>query len=190
MTHLEAMRCVREIQRVRVWSRSTENGEHLAAAALQAWGIVVEVSPTAQAAVKDAHIICTTTASREPVVEHAWLAPGVHINAVGASVATARELDTSTVVASRLYVDRRESAMAESGDFLIPRDEGAISNEHIVGELGDLVLGRAASRTSAEQITLFKSLGLAIEDIASARFIYEQALVSGAGTWIDIGGLR
>jgi ornithine cyclodeaminase len=190
MTHLEAMRCVRPIGRVRIWSRSRANGERFARTAESRFAVQVVVAGSAEEAVRDAHIICTTTSSREPVLHGAWLAPGAHVNAVGASLSAARELDTNAVVRSRLYVDRRESAMAEAGDFLIPRDEGEITNEHIVGELGEVVLGRVAARTSPGEITLFKSLGLAIEDIASARFIYERARETGAGTWIELGGVK
>lgn len=190
MTHLEAVRCVRPISRVRVWSRNRDNATRLAAHAAERWGIEVELPGSAEAAVRGAHVICTTTASREPVLQGDWIAPGAHVNAVGASVRTARELDSEAVHRARLYVDRRESAMAEAGDILIPLEEGVISPAHIVAELGDLMLGRAPGRRTADEVTLFKSLGLAIEDVASARFIYEQARTSGAGTWLEIGGLK
>lgn len=190
MTHLEAMRCVRDLTEIRVWSRHPANGEKFAATAATRFGATVSVALSAEAAVQGADIVCTTTSSRVPVLFGEWLAPGTHVNAVGASLATARELDTAAVVRSRLFVDRRESAMAEAGDFLMPRDEGVIGNEHIVGELGDVVLGNVPGRQSADQVTLFKSLGLAIEDIASARLIYLQALSQGAGTWLELGGRR
>lgn len=190
MTHLDAMRCVRHFTSVRVWSRSRENGERFARAAAARFGIEVQVAASAEHAVRRAQVICTTTAAREPVVNGEWLWPGAHINAVGSSIPSARELDTEAMVKSRLYVDRRESVLAEAGDFLIPREEGAIDNDHIVGELGELVLGRIPGRTSPNEITLFKSLGLAIEDVASARLIYERAVAEGSGTWIELGGLR
>lgn len=190
MTHLEAMMAVRPISQVRVWSRGAARIAQLAEWGRRRFGVEIVASATAEEAVKDADIVCTVSASREPILAGAWLPPGVHINAVGASLAAARELDTDAVVKSRLYVDRRESAMNEAGDFLIPRAEGAIDNEHIVGEIGELVLGRVAGRTSPEERTLFKSLGLAVEDVASARYIYQQALASGAGTWLELGGLR
>lgn len=190
MTHLEAMRCVRHFTTVRVWSRSRENGERFAREAGARFGIDIQVARSAEHAVRGAQVICTTTAAREPVVNGEWLWPGAHINAVGSSMPTARELDTEAMVKSRLYVDRRESVLAEAGDFLIPRDEGEIDNDHIVGELGELVLGRVPGRTSPDEITLFKSLGLAIEDVASARLIYERAVAEGSGTWIELGGLR
>jgi ornithine cyclodeaminase/alanine dehydrogenase-like protein (mu-crystallin family) len=140
--------------------------------------------------VREADVICTVTASRDPVVLGEWVSPGAHINAVGASIASARELDSEAVRQSLLFVDRRESAMHEAGDFLIPREEGVIDNEHIRGELGEVADGRVAGRRDAADRTLFKSLGLAVEDVACARFIHARALAEGTGSWIEIGGLR
>lgn len=190
MTHLEAMCAVRPIRRVAIWSRSEERRVHFAEWARARFALEVIPFATAEEAVHGAEVICTVTSSRAPVLHGAWVAPGAHINAVGASIASARELDSAAVVQSLLYVDRRESAMNEAGDFLMPRDEGEIDNSHIRGELGELVLGRAPGRTDAAQRTLFKSLGLAVEDVASARLIYDRALATGVGTWIELGGLR
>lgn len=190
MTHLEAMCAVRPIRHVAVWSRSAERRAHFAAWARERHAIEIVASDTAEAAVRGAEVICTVTASRTPVLRGGWVAPGAHINAVGASIRSARELDSEAVAQSLLFVDRRESAMSEAGDFLIPCDEGAVDHSHIRGELGELVLGRVAGRTDTEQRTLFKSLGLAVEDVASARVIYDRALATGAGTWLELGGLR
>jgi ornithine cyclodeaminase len=190
MTHLDAMRAVRPITRVRVWSRDPANGERFANDARRRFDLPVEVAPSAEAAVRGATLICTTTASRTPVLAGAWLSPGVHINAVGASLPTARELDAEAVARSRLFVDRRESTLAEAGDFLLAREEGAVDDGHIVAELGELVTGARSGRQHPTEITLFKSLGLAVEDVAAARFLYDQALAEGAGTWIEIGGRR
>lgn len=190
MTHLDAMMAVRPITEVRIWSRGAARCASFARWAHARFGLTVQICESAEQAVRDAQLVCTVTASREPVVQGAWLAPGVHINAVGASVSTARELDTQAVVQSRLFVDRRESALNEAGDFLIPRQEGAIDDSHILGELGDLVLDPSRGRLSNNDRTLFKSLGLAVEDVAAARFIYERALAEQSGTWIALGGLR
>jgi ornithine cyclodeaminase/alanine dehydrogenase-like protein (mu-crystallin family) len=190
MTHLEAMRCVRPFSEIRVWSRREDSAKAFAKRARARFNCEVRVAHNAEAAVRDANVVCTTTAAHEPVLRGEWLAPGSHMNAVGSSLASARELDSEAVRRSRLYVDRRESVLAEAGDFLIPRKEGLINDTHIVGELGEVVLGRIAGRQSAREITLFKSLGIAIEDVASARFIYERAVKEGSGTWIEIGGLR
>ena len=190
MKHLEAMLAVRPIATVRIWSRSASSRARFVTWAADRLGVEVTPCGSAEAAVRGAEIVCTVTSSRVPVLEGKWLSPGAHVNAVGASLASARELDTDAVVRSRVYVDRRESALNEAGDLLIPRDEGAIDHSHIVGEIGQLVTGDVAGRATDGEITLFKSLGLAVEDVASARFIYRRALDSGAGTWLTIGGLR
>jgi alanine dehydrogenase len=190
MTHLDAMRCVRPIRRVRIWSRSPERRARFVEKARQQFGISVEPSATVEMCVEGADIICTVTASRQPVLEGTWIAEGAHINAVGAALPTARELDSATVAKSRLYVDRRESALAEAGDILIPIAEGVISADHIRGELGEVLLGVVPARGSPGEVTLFKSLGLAIEDLAAARLIYEKGVALGTGVWVSLGGLR
>jgi alanine dehydrogenase len=190
MPHLEAVRCVRPIERVRVWSRSGEKSKVFAERARKQFGLEVAVSGSAREAVEGADVICTITGARTPVLEGGWIAPGAHVNAVGASIPSARELDTAAVVRSRLFVDRRESTLAEAGDFLIPRGEGAITDAHILGELGDLLSGTVKGRLNRDDVTLFKSLGLAVEDVASLRHIHTKALASGAGTRVSLGGLR
>lgn len=180
-THLEAMLAARPVRRVRIWSRSEANARRFADQARAACDAVVEVHGDARAAVEGADIICTTTASREPVLAGDWVAHGAHINAVGASTPSARELDSAAVARARLYVDRRESTLAEAGDFLVAREEGAVTDAHIVAELGELILGRAPGRAANQEITLFKSLGLAVEDLAAARVIVERARATGTG---------
>jgi ornithine cyclodeaminase len=190
MTHLDAVRAVRNITRVRVWSRSGTRAHEFAERARKKHDVEIVVSDSVPDAVKGAHVVCTVTSSRTPVLEGAWLSPGTHVNAVGASISTARELDSAAVSMARLFVDKRESAMAEAGDFLVPKSEGLIDDRHILGELGDLLLKRVEGRTNADQITLFKSLGLAVEDVAALRHIYEKARAAGAGTTMAFGGLR
>ena len=190
MTHLEAMRAVRSIRRVRVWSRTDERGARFADKARQRLGMAVEVAESAEACVRGADIICTVTASHEPVLRGSWVADGAHINAVGSALPAARELDTAIVTRSHLYVDRRESALAEAGDILIPIAEGAFNADHIRGDLGEVLMGAVAGRESRGDVTLFKSLGLAIEDLAAARHIYERGVALGTGIWISLGGLR
>ncbi|MGN6182911.1 MAG: ornithine cyclodeaminase family protein [Thermoanaerobaculia bacterium] len=167
--HLEAIPLVRDIVDVRVFSRSS--------------GTVA----SAEEAVRGADIVVTATNSREPVLKREWLKPGAHINAVGSSIPSARELDGATIAASSLFVDRIESTVNESGDYLFAVKEGAIRRpEHIRGELGDVLIGRTAGRTADDEITLFKSLGLAVEDLASAAFLYEKARREGRGTGVEI----
>jgi ornithine cyclodeaminase len=190
MTHLEAMKSVRTLRRVRVWSRNFDNARTFAAKAEARHGIAVEPMASARDAVTDADIICTTTSSREPVLFGEWIAQGAHINAVGSSVPAARELDTAAVANASLFVDRRESTLNEAGDYLFPMKEGAIDASHIRAELGEVLTGAHNGRATGSEITLFKSLGIAIEDLAAARLIHRKAVERGIGTSIALGGLR
>jgi ornithine cyclodeaminase/alanine dehydrogenase-like protein (mu-crystallin family) len=189
-THLAAMVAARNIRRVRVYSKNAANASRFAERESKRYGLKIESMSSAQAAVSGADIVCTTTSSREPVLMGEWLSAGAHLNVVGASIPAAREVDTFTVKRSRLYCDKRESLLNEAGDFIFPKKEGAIDDSHIVGELGDLVVGKLPGRASREEITLFKSLGLAIEDLASAQFIYDAAAKQNIGTWVELGGSR
>ena len=119
-----------------------------------------------------------------------WIAPGTHINAVGSSVPFNRELDTAAVFKSRLFVDRRESTLSEAGDFLFPKKEGAIDDSHIQGEIGEILNSRIEGRRSQEEITLFKSLGLAVEDVAAGHYVYTRAMEKGLGTYVELGDTR
>ena len=189
-THLDAMSAVRKIRRVRVCGLSLPRAQAFARHHEKIFGLPIEAVATAKEAVLGANLICTTTPSREPVLFGEWISTGAHINAVGGCFATARELVSSAVGRSRLYVDRRESALAEAGDFLIPRSEGAIGADHIVGEIGEILAGRVPARRSPQEITLFKSLGIAIEDLAAAHHIHARARVLGKGIAVDFGGRR
>lgn len=190
VTHLEAMLCATLIDRVTIWSRNPEHAEQFAREGKVTHGIDIDVATEARAAVEDADIICTTSAATEPILQGEWIAPGAHINAVGACFKNARELDTAAVVKSKLFVDRIESALNEAGDFLIPKAEGAIGDDHIRAELGDVLTGAADGRTSPDEITLFKSLGIAIEDLAAAQLIYQRATREGVGASLELGGRR
>ena len=194
MPHLEAVCAVRPITRVRVWSRSGaaagSRAAVFAAAARAKFGIDVSACDTVQEAVGDADVVCTITSSRTPVLEGAWLKSGAHVNAVGASIRTARELDTAAVVNARVFGDRRESVLAEAGDVLIPLAAGAITEAHLLGELGDVLTGALQGRTATSDVTLFKSLGLAVEDVAALRHIHTKAIALGRGVTVDLGGRR
>jgi ornithine cyclodeaminase len=187
-THLAAMLEVRRIRRVRVHSDPFEGAQRYAARESQRHGIEIEPVASAEAAVRGADLICTVTSSDQPVLLGEWLSPGAHINAVGAFKPTARELDTTAVVRSRMYVDRLESTLNEAGDFLIPRSEGVIGDDHIVGEIGQVLTGDVGGRRSADEITLFKSLGIAVEDLAAANHVLNAAAAGGRGTWVEMGG--
>lgn len=186
-THLKAILKVRKIHRVRVWSLHYDRARDFAALESEQCGIKIEAIETAKDAVNGADIICTVTSSKSPVLSGEWLSKGVHINAVGACSSNARELDTSAVVKSRLFVDWKESTVNEAGDYLIPKSEGAIDENHILGNIGDVILGKVKGRQTYEDSTLFKSLGLSVEDIAASQHIYNKARDKGLGTEVEIG---
>jgi ornithine cyclodeaminase len=188
--HIDAMCAVRPITTVRIWSRNAEHARALAEWAQDRFNLDALVSPTAGEAVYGADVVCTTTSAREPVLLGDWLSPGVHINAIGASQRSARELDSPAVVKSRLFVDRRESALKEPGDILVPLEDGDIDAGHIVAEIGELLIGAKEGRRDPSEITLFKSLGLAIEDLAAAAYVHQQALRRGVGVQVELGGAR
>jgi ornithine cyclodeaminase len=176
-SHLAAIPLVRSIREVRIFSRTRAKAADVAAGFSAS-----RVVDSAEEAIRGADIIVTATSSREPVVKREWIADGAHINAVGSSIAVARELDSSTVAAASLFVDRRESTTNESGDYLLALRDGAIRGpEHIRAEIGEILIGRAKGRSSNDEITLFKSLGLAVEDLACVRYLYE----TGEGRQVD-----
>jgi len=184
-THLEALACVRPLRRVRVASRRPERAFRFAQEMSAALKLVVEPMPGVEEAVRGADLVVLATDSGEPVVKRSWISAGAHLNAVGASLPDRREVDSATIAASRLYVDRRESTTHEAGDYLIPLAEGVIGPDHIQAELGEVLIGARPGRESRDEITLFKSLGLAVEDLAAAVAVHERALASGVGTSVD-----
>jgi len=174
--HVEAMLCVRPITAVRIWSRNHANAEQLAVQISKEHNIATVAMKDAKDAVNDADIICTTTASRIPVVLGDWIKKGAHINAVGSCTPNTREFDTAAIVNSKLYTDRYESIYNEAGDFIIPKKEGAIDDDHVKGELGEVITGKKKGREGNDEITFFKSLGIAIEDIYAADHVYKTIL--------------
>lgn len=188
--HIEAMQAARNIRRVRVWSRNYDKTIEFAESVSKSHGLPIEAQASARDAVIGADLICTTTAAVEPIVEVDWVAPGAHINAVGACTPAARELDSATVVKSRLYVDSRESAINEAGDFVIPKQKGLIGESHILGEIGELLNNKKNGRSTAEDITLFKSLGLAVEDLAAANLLYRKLESAEGATWVEMNAKR
>lgn len=189
-THLEAMRVVREIKTVRVWSRNFDHARDFVERESAHFAISMKAVESAQQAVYGADIVCTVTSSTDPVLQGDWIAPGTHINAVGSSVPFARELDTAAVVKSKLFVDRRQSTLNEAGDFLFPKQEGAVNDGHILGEIGDILLEKIEGRQSNEDVTLFKSLGLAVEDVAAAYYIYRKLSERGTGKWMEFNAIK
>jgi ornithine cyclodeaminase/alanine dehydrogenase-like protein (mu-crystallin family) len=182
--HVRAIAEVRPLAHVRLTGRDQLRGRDVCRALSEETGLPVEFVPSAAATVRDADIVVTATSSATPVLDHAWLAPGVHINAVGACLPAVRELDTATVAASRFVVDRRESALAESGDYLLAAQEAGFGAEHIAAELGEILAGHAPGRVG-DELTVFESLGLAVEDLAVARFVSTEAMNAGRGQVVE-----
>jgi ornithine cyclodeaminase len=184
-SHLAAIACVRKLRRARVASRRLENARKFADEMRPRHAFPVEPAATAEEAIRGADVIVTATTSHEPVLNREWISQGAHINAVGTYSFAAREVDTATMVAAKLFVDRRESALNEAGDYLIAAREGAIGPEHIRAEIGEVLIGSSSGRETEEEITIFKSLGLAIEDLATAQYLYDKAQKAQAGTWVE-----
>lgn len=184
-THLEAMARARKIETCRVASREVVNAQNFAVEFSGRYGFPVTAVSTVEAALEGADLIATTTNAKQPIVKRDWIAPGAHLNVVGSSIPTTREVDGETMAASSLFVDRRESTLNEAGDFLLAQAEGQVGPEHIRAELGEVLMGAHPGRTSADEITLFKSLGLGIEDVACAAYLYDKAKESSLGTWVE-----
>ncbi|HVR42015.1 MAG TPA: ornithine cyclodeaminase family protein [Thermoanaerobaculia bacterium] len=185
-SHLGAIAAVRTLRRVRVAGRTPEKGREFAQRMQPDFPAPIEPMETVEQAVRGADLVVTATSSREPVLRAEWIAPGAHVNLVGSSVKGAREADGPTMAAARLFVDRRESTENESGDYLMAIAEGAIGPDHIVAEIGEVLLDPRRGRRSEDEITMFKSLGLAIEDLAAAARLWENAKRTRRGTWIDL----
>lgn len=184
-SHLAALACVRPIKRTRVVSRTRANADKFVTEMRAHFSFEITAVHTAQEALDGADIIVTVTNSHEPVIDKRWVSPGAHINAIGTHSAAAREIDGATMAASRLFVDRRESALNEAGDFVLAMKEGLIGADSIVGEIGELLTGEKRGRETPEEITLFKSLGLAIEDLACADYLFRRAQEEKVGTWVS-----
>ena len=178
-SHVRAMRAVLEDPEIRIWARNPDASAALAAEV----GAVAAPSP--DAALLGAEVVCTTTSALEPIVELRWLAEGAHVNAVGSSIPTTRELDTATVAAASFFVDRRESTLNEAGDYLLPAAEGAVGPEHIKAELGEVLIGAHPGRQDESELTVFKSLGIAVEDLAAAELVVGRARERGVGAEVD-----
>jgi ornithine cyclodeaminase/alanine dehydrogenase-like protein (mu-crystallin family) len=184
-SHLEAMLAVRSLRRVRVWARDGGKAAAFAESEGARHQITIETSPTVAQAVAGADIICTVTKAREPILSGEWLAPGAHLNVVGSSIAATAEIDTPAVVKSRFFVDYRESTVNEGGEYLRALKAGAITPEHILAEIGEVANRTKVGRRSLSDVTLYKSLGIAPQDLASAHHVLEKARSAGIGQVID-----
>ncbi len=172
-SHIEAIACVRDIDEVRVWGRDPRKTEQFAARQSDIHDTNIVATTASEAAACD--IVTTATGSAVPVLKGRWLQPGSHLNLVGAHTATAREVDSDAIVASQVFVDLRASAMNEAGDILIPMREGAVDGDVIAAEIGEVLSGDAQGRTSPQDITLYKSLGIVAQDLFAAAYVLDAA---------------
>jgi len=184
-SHLSAMLAVRALRRVRVWARDACKAAAFAKTEGARHRIAIETSATVPEAVAGADIICTLTKAREPILLGEQLTPGVHLNVVGSSIAATAEIDTPAVLKSRFFVDYRDSTINEGGEYLRALKAGAITPDHILGEIGEVANGSKVGRRAAAEITLYKSLGIAPQDLASAHYVLQKARVAGLGQVID-----
>jgi ornithine cyclodeaminase len=174
--HLKALRTVMKVERLQLWSRTRQGVQRFIDQAGTLEGVDIAIADTAREAVSGADVLCTVSSSRAPILRGDWLAPGQHVNLVGASVASAREADDEVVRRSRFFVDARESAAVQAGEWLGALRAGVVDAAHLQGEIGAVLLGRIAGRQSDDDITVYKSLGHAAQDIAAAQAVYQQAL--------------
>jgi len=179
--HAYAIAKTRKLDGVRLWARATDKAQALAAHLRDALNLPVAVHDTVEGAIAGADIICTTTAAHDLILESAWVADGAHVNVVGSSRAGPREIDDALVARGRLFADHREGVLRQGAEFLHAKAAGLIGDDHILGEIGEVLAGSLAGRTAASDITLYKSLGSVVQDIASGWLIYREALASGAG---------
>lgn len=185
-SHLWAMTEVATIERVVIYNRSRAKAEQFQRAMSERFGLPIEIAPSEEAVCRASDVLVLATTAAEPIVRREWIKPGAHVNAVGSHSPAARELDGDTVVAARVVVDSREANLAECGDLLIPMKEGRFGPEHFADEIGEVAAGTKPGRRSPDEITIYKSVGIAVEDVATAALVLARARARGIGTRVDL----
>jgi ornithine cyclodeaminase/alanine dehydrogenase-like protein (mu-crystallin family) len=184
--HIRALRRVRELSHIKIYSPSGTSGEKIKAELEKETGVPIDVVPNPEQAVRDSDLVLTVSTAIEPVLQAEWLKPGAHINAVGSHRPDLREIDGATLSRSLVVVDARAAIMAECGDVLLAIREKSFSEEGIHAEIGEVLAGTKTGRSSAVEITLYKSVGIAIQDVATAQLVYRKALERQVGTNVEI----
>ncbi len=174
-THARAISHIRNLEAIVVWGRSPERARAWAERMQAELAVPVISAQTVEEAVAEAEIVCTVTSSTEPILKGDWVRPGTHLNLVGSSHAGPVEVDNNLVVRSRFIADSREGVLNQGAEFLRAKDAGLIGDEHIVAEIGQVLAGEVEGRRSAREITVYKSLGHVVQDLASAWALYSQA---------------
>jgi ornithine cyclodeaminase len=188
-TQLEAICAVRTVERVWVYDSDHGAAAGYAAEMSRRGGHIpgaLRVAGSPAEAVREAGVICTATTSAQPVFDDADVQPGTHINGIGSYTPHMQEVPAATVARARVVVDSRSASLAEAGDLLIPLAQGLIGQDHIAGEIGEIAAGRVAGRTAAEEITFFKSVGVAVQDVAVAQLVLRRAAERGLGTEVEL----
>ena len=186
LSHVPHLLAVREIRSIALTDRDHEKAKRVADALTRQYGVMVEARKTVRATVKNADIICTLTTAAKPILKADWISDGAHLNLVGSSHPECAEVDTATVVRGRFFVDYRKSTLDQAGEFLKAMDEGQIGTEHICGEIGQVLLGEVPGRQSADEVTIYKSLGIAAQDLVAAEFVYRMACHTGQGAVVEM----
>ena len=185
-TQLQGVCAVRPIQEAWVYDIDREQAEAFSDEMSELLGLAVAVADRPGQAIEKADVVCTATTSSQPVFSDDAVQPGTHINAVGAYTPQMQEVPPQTVLRSKVIIDHHEAALAEAGDLLIPMEQGLMTADHIHGELGEILAGDRQGRESAEEITLFKSVGVAVQDVATAAAVLASAREQGLGTEVDL----
>jgi ornithine cyclodeaminase/alanine dehydrogenase-like protein (mu-crystallin family) len=185
-TQLEAVCAVRSIEEAWIYDVESERAGTYADEMADRLDVSVRVAETPAVAVRSADVICTATTSSRPVFDDADVRPGTHINAIGAYTPEMQEIPSQTVLRAKVVIDHHEAALAEAGDLLIPIDQGVMTADHISAELGEVIAGDEPGRESSEEITLFKSVGVAVQDVAVAAAVLEAAQTMDLGTDVPL----
>lgn len=184
--HIQALARVRKLRRIKLFSPSGKSALAIKQDLEQQCGVPIDAVNSAQDALRDSDLLVTVSTAKEPIIKREWLKPGVHINAVGSHRPDSREIDGATLARAKVVVDSREAIMAECGDILLALKEKSVGDNVIHGEIGEVLAHAKAGRSSADEITLYKSVGIAIQDVATAQLVYRNALERNVGTNVDI----
>jgi alanine dehydrogenase len=184
--HILAIARVRQLRLIKLYSPSSKSALRIKAELEEQCGVPIDVVYSAQDAVSDSDLLVTVTTAKEPIVKADWFKPGAHINAVGSHRPDLREIDGATLKRAKVVVDSREAIMAECGDILLALKENSISETDVHGEIGEVLAGKKAGRTNVSEITLYKSVGIAVQDVATAQLVYRRALEQNIGANVEI----
>lgn len=184
--HIQALARVRELRQIKIFSPSGVSATAIKRDMEKDLTASIETAPSAEAAVRESDLLVTVSTAKQPIVKSEWLKPGVHINAVGSHRPDSREIDGATLARAKVFVDSRDAIMAECGDILLALKEKSVDESVIHGEIGEILAGTKPGRRSVDEITLYKSVGIAIQDVATANLVYRKALERNVGTEVEI----